>query len=132
VTEMLIATLQTLIVVGVPAAVIVTLAVLRHRQRRMTLDLVRSAVQAGQSLPPDLVEALAGPSRSPAERDRRRGMLLLGAGVGLLIVGVCAFVLIAATGGAGSVPVGVSISALGAIPACIGAALLVLARGADR
>ena len=120
--------LLTLIVLGIPAAVIVTLAFLRDRQRRITLELIRSAVQACQPLPPGLVEALAGPVRSPAERDRRRGVLLLSAGVGLLVVGVCAFVLIEVTRGAGSVPVGVSIAALGAIPACMGTALLLLAR----
>jgi hypothetical protein len=128
VTDVLISTLQTLIAFGIPAAVIVTVAWLRHRQRRMTLDLLRSAVQAGRPLPPELVQALAGPFRSSAERDRRRGVLLLGAGVGLVVVGVCAFVLVEVTGGAGSLPVGVSIAALGAIPACMGTALLVLAR----
>jgi len=131
-TDLLVATAQILIVVGIPAALILVIARQRHRQRTQTLELVRSALEADRTLPPELVEALAGPSRAPAERDRRQGVLLLGAGAGLLIVGLLAFLLIEMTGGQGSLPVGVSIAALGAIPACMGVALLILARGGGR
>ena len=120
--------LQLLILVGVPSGVFLAVHILRNRQRHRVIDLVRRAIEADRPLPPEVVEALSARSAPSAHSDLRRGVLLIAVGVALGVVGLFSFVIIDATGGSGGIPVGASIAGLGAIPACLGAALVFLSR----
>ena len=74
------------------ATIIVVPAWLRSRERREMQETVRAAIEKGQALPPELIEALTkevkGPKVSSAQRDIRIGVILLSVGAGLALLGV--------------------------------------------
>ncbi|CAN5158935.1 DUF6249 domain-containing protein [soil metagenome] len=73
------------------ATIVVVPAWLKSRERREMQETVRTAIEKGQPLPPELIEALTkevkGPKVSSALRDVRIGVILLSVGVGLAMLG---------------------------------------------
>jgi len=73
------------------AVIVVVPAWLKSRERREMQETVRTAIEKGQPLPPELIEALTkevkGPKVSSAQRDIRIGVILLSVGAGLALLG---------------------------------------------
>jgi len=96
------------------------LGLFKHLERRRMHDVVRTAIEKGQALPPEVVEALTRDVRpaSSSTRDIRTGVIMIAVGIGLAIFGACVSVeehdVIAPALG------------LASIPAVIGAAYVVL------
>lgn len=114
-------------VFGTITAIILGPTYLRSRERREMQETVRRAIDKGQALPPEVIEAMTNdvaknlPSRT---RDIRRGIIWLAIGIG-----IAAFSLINAMswGGDGwQTRVGDGMLGFAAIPATIGLAFLVL------
>lgn len=114
-------------VFGTITAIILGPTYLRSRERREMQETVRRAIDKGQALPPEVIEAMTNdvaknlPSRT---RDIRRGIIWLAIGVG-----IAAFSLINAMswGDDGwQTRVGDGMLGFAAIPATIGLAFLVL------
>ncbi|RMF96151.1 MAG: hypothetical protein D6727_09035 [Gammaproteobacteria bacterium] len=63
----------------------------RYRARREIQQTIRAAIERGQELTPDILDRIGqGPQNAPMDtrrRDLRRGIILLGVGVGLAIFG---------------------------------------------
>jgi len=74
------------------AAIVIVPAWLRTRERREMQATVRAAIEKGQPLPPELVEALSKDVRprvvSSAHRDMRIGVILLAVAAGVALTGV--------------------------------------------
>ena len=113
-------------VFGSLTAIIVGPSYLKTRERRDMQKTVRAAIDKGQPLPPEVIDALSKeaarniPSRT---RDIRRGIIWLAAGVG-----IAAFGLIndfSSSGGWDS-HVGDGLLGVAAIPVTIGIAYLIL------
>ncbi|MDG2529529.1 DUF6249 domain-containing protein [Caulobacter endophyticus] len=64
---------------------------LKSRDRREMQATVRAAIEKGQPLPPELIEALSKevkpPRESSALRDMRVGVILIAVGAGLAVLG---------------------------------------------
>lgn len=73
------------------AAIVIVPAWLKSRERREMQQTVRAAIEKGQALPPELIEALSKdvrPAKVPsAQRDLRIGVILLSVAVGLALLG---------------------------------------------
>lgn len=95
---------------------------LKSRDRREMQATVRAAIEKGQALPPELIEAMSKevkpPKESSALRDMRVGVILIAVGAGLAVLG---FMLGQINGEAMHPVLGVA-----AIPALIGVAYVVL------
>lgn len=67
------------------------LALFKHLERRRMQDVVRTAIEKGQELPSEVVEALTRDARpvSSSIRDIRTGVIMIAVGVGLAIFGLC-------------------------------------------
>jgi len=74
------------------AAIVIVPAWLRMRERREMQATVRAAIEKGQPLPPELVEALSKDVRprvvSSAHRDMRIGVILLFVAGGVALTGI--------------------------------------------
>ncbi len=74
------------------ATIVVVPAWLKSRERREMQETVRTAIEKGQPLPPELIEALTKeiklPKVSSAQRDIRIGVILLAVGGGLALLGL--------------------------------------------
>ncbi len=122
------------------AAIVIVPQVLRARERARLHDTLRAAYEKGQPVPPDLVEALTSRrdvvSTSPtdrSQRDLRIGIVWLFVGLGFVGVGAAFYFGLYNVGGA-SETFG-SFAAMGAVPAFIGLAFLILSffgRGRSR
>jgi hypothetical protein len=123
--------LQLLAFVGVPGGLLALSLVLRSRERIRLLDVVRSAAEQGHPLPADVVGMLRRRSWAAIPgRDYRRGVVLVAWAAAIALTGFAAYVSAASFEAEGAVAIGISIAALGALPGCIGAALIVLSRAA--
>jgi hypothetical protein len=118
--------LQMLIVLGLPAGVVIAALWFRHQERLRVLQVVEASAAKDHPLSPEMINALPGAKSRPANADLRRGVLMLALGVAIVLVGICALVGVATTAGEGAVAIGVGIAAVGAIPLCLGAALIFL------
>ena len=114
-----------LAVFGTITAIVVGPSWLKSRERREIQTTVRAAIDRGQPLPPEVIEALSKditknlPSRT---RDIRRGVMWLAVGIG-----IAAFGLINDMGDRDwSDNVGDGMLAIAVIPATIGLAFLIL------
>lgn len=115
-------------VFGSITAIVVGPSWLKSRERREMQATVRAAIDKGQPLPPEVIEALGKeatknlPSRT---RDIRRGIIWLAVGIGMAV-----FSLISESsggpGGWGDDNVGGGLLGIAAIPATIGLAFIVL------
>jgi hypothetical protein len=74
------------------AAIVIVPNYLRIRERREMQKTVRAAIEKGQPLPPELIEAMTKDVRprrvSSAHRDLRIGVILLAASGGVALTGV--------------------------------------------
>ena len=107
---------------------------IRSRERRQLYDLMRTAYEKGQAVPPELIASLTAEpvdiptdnTRSGTDRDLRRAVVLIAVGVGLGGLGLgMGYGLSFASDTAGAI-VGGIIAGAGAIPAFIGLAYLLL------
>lgn len=88
--------METLLEVLVPislfamiAAIVIIPRYFQSQERQRLQDTVRAAVEKGQSLPPEVIDAItsnAKPKASP-ERDLRTGLIWLGVAVGFGMMG---------------------------------------------
>lgn len=108
---------------------------LRSKERQRALEAVVVAAEKGLTLSPEPIAALLADVRKekPAlpvhVRDLRRGTILLGLAAGFVVVGIGLFALLQAAGATEeALPVGIGVATVGAIPALIGGAYLLLAR----
>jgi hypothetical protein len=138
-TAMITGVMQSLIFWGFVLALVLGLAIgpryIRSRERTRLYDLMRTAYEKGQPVPPELiasltaepVEATQTPSRGAGtDRDLRRAIVLIAVGLGLGGVGLgMGYGLSFASDVAGGI-VGGIIAGSGAIPAFIGLAYLLL------
>lgn len=73
------------------AAIVIVPAWLKSRERREMQETVRAAIEKGQPLPPELIEALTKevkvPKVSSSHRDMRIGIILLAVAAGLALMG---------------------------------------------
>lgn len=124
---------EILIALIVPGIVFMFSNLMRLSERMRVLNIVHAAALAGNPLTPEMLKALPGGGHMfpTPERDFRLGVLLIAVGAAVATIGLCVFVAVTAQGGP-AVAVGVSIAAAGAIPACIGAALVILSRSDKR
>ncbi|HWU79475.1 MAG TPA: DUF6249 domain-containing protein [Caulobacter sp.] len=67
------------------------LGLFKHLERRRMHDVVRTAIEKGQTLPPEVVETLTRDVRpvSTSTRDIRTGVIMIAVGIGLAIFGAC-------------------------------------------
>ncbi|MGZ6013994.1 MAG: DUF6249 domain-containing protein [Caulobacteraceae bacterium] len=127
----MIVAVQILIALIVPGLVFMFTAFLRSRERMRLLDVILQTSQSGSPVSPDLLRALPGGRDIPTPQlDFRRGVMLIAVGLAVATVGLCVYFAVATSGGEGAIAWGVLIAAFGAIPACIGAALVILSREA--
>ena len=127
----MIAALQMLVGLGVPATMFVFLSWFRLTARLQLLEVVRAAADAQQPMSAQAIAALSGVPLAPRpQRDRRRGVMLAAIGAALWLFGLLAWIGLAAENMGGAVATGVIIAALGVIPACLGAGYLQLSRSA--
>jgi hypothetical protein len=89
-----------------------------HRARVETQQTVRIAIEHGEPLSTQLLEALGAPSATP-EADRRRGVIAIAIGLGVTVFGI----------GIGyEIYFGLTIVGLGAVPLFVGLAYLGLSK----
>ncbi|MBX3476413.1 MAG: hypothetical protein KF910_02290 [Brevundimonas sp.] len=111
-----------LAIFGSLTAIFVGPAYLRTREKRDVQKTVRAAIDKGQPLPPEVIDALSKeaarnlPSRT---RDIRRGIIWLASGAGIAL-----FSLVSDFGWSDGVDTG--LLGLACIPATVGAAYLIL------
>lgn len=107
---------------GMIAAIVIVPNYLRIRERREMQKTVRAAIDKGQPLPPELIEALSKDVRvrkvSSAHRDLRIGVILLAVAAGISLTGV-------ALGGINDNAMFGTISGA-AIPGMVGVAFIIL------
>ncbi len=70
-------------VFGFTAVIVGLVAYARHRTQRLRHETIRLAIEKGQALPPDLLDAARPPGDRSAERDLRRGLVLVAVGLGV-------------------------------------------------
>ncbi|HEX5049301.1 MAG TPA: hypothetical protein VFX89_19470 [Gammaproteobacteria bacterium] len=115
--------------VGAPTVMFLATIYLRWRLRMRLLEIVRGCAEQGKPLDAAAIGALlARPFATQPERDYRRGVMYLGIASAILLIALCAFVLAANLGAPEALSVAAGIAAVAALPGCIGAGLLVLAR----
>ena len=120
---------QILIALIVPGLVFMFTAFLRSRERMRLLNVILQTSQSGSPLSVELLHALPGGGAIPTPQlDLRRGVMLIAVGLALATIGLCVYLAVATNGGDGAIAWGVMIAALGAIPVCVGVALVVLSR----
>lgn len=71
-------------------AIVVVPAVLKSRERKEMQATLRAAIEKGQPLPPEVIEALSKDNIKPpatASRDLRVGVILLAVSIGIAIFG---------------------------------------------
>lgn len=120
---------QILIALIVPGVVFIITAYLRSRERMRLLDVILQTSQSGHPVSPELLRTLPGIRDIPAPQvDFRRGVLLIAGGAAVATIGLCVYLGIASEQGGGAVAWGLSVAACGAIPGCLGVALVILSR----
>lgn len=123
--------LSILIALGVPGGVFLICAGLRSWERLRLLEVARALAAADRPLSPEVIQALPGSQGSAnTQRDLRRGVMLTAVGGGFFLLGALAFLgcLGGGTDMGVSLAIGAAVAAVGALPLCIGAALIFLSR----
>lgn len=100
----------------------------KARARERLYEMLKVAYDKGQAVSPETVRDLAAALAPSREKDIRRGAVLIAAAIGLVVGGAALWLAIAEAGGEWARPIGLTVAAAGAIPFCIGAAHLILAR----
>jgi hypothetical protein len=105
---------------------------MRYRERKHMQDVLKTAYERGQPVPPELVSAMQTSVATPApvptrENDLRRGIVLIFAGIGIMLLGLgIGWGIYQVGSDEGGYITGASIVGSGAIPALIGVAYLIL------
>lgn len=106
-------------------AIVVVPAILKSKERKEMQETLRKAIEKGQPLPPEVIDALSkdGVKAPPsAARDLRTGVILLAVSIGVALFGY-AFSFVDGFEESKAVA---PIMGLAAIPAAIGAAFVIL------
>lgn len=112
------------------AAIVIVPQILKSQERARLHETLRTAYEKGQPVPPELIETLQGgvrPMAAPtdrSQRDLRAGVIWLFVGLGFVGIGAAFYAGLYNVGGAEET-FG-SFAAIGAVPACIGLAFLLL------
>lgn len=143
--EAVMGTLQALLFWAFVLALILGLALgpryLRSRERQKLYELMRTAYEKGQPVPPELIASLTAepaevrPRSSGENRDLRRAIVLMAVGLGLAFLGLGLGWSISQASDIGGAITGGIIAGAGAIPGFIGLAYLILwlaGRGAQK
>jgi hypothetical protein len=103
------------------------------RERAQLHETMRTAYEKGQPVPPELIERLTAPPapRSrldayDAQSDLRRGLVLIGVGLGVVCLGAGLWYGMSGPSEVGGNIVGGIVAGAGAIPGFIGVAYLIL------
>jgi hypothetical protein len=129
---MLTSVLNTLIVFGFLAAIILGPRYLRARDRDKLHETLRMAYEKNQPVPPELVDALINeektrPTLVPTpDRDFRRGLVLVFIGLGFAAAAYALYLGISVFSDTGAWITGECVAAVGAVPGFIGVAYLLL------
>ena len=109
------------------AAIVIIPRWMKARERAEMQQTVRAAIDKGQPLPPELVEAMSKDTRVPksASSDLRQGVIWLAVGIGIAAFSLANVVGFGERYG-GHWEAGPPLLGLAAIPACIGIAFIVL------
>jgi len=131
--------LETLFFWGSLAIIVLGVTVLpryiKSRERQKLYDVMRTAYEKGQPVPPELIASLTaepvdsdapGVRISGADRDLRRALVLIAVGLGLGLLGLALGSGIGVVSRVGGAVTGGAIAGSGAIPAFIGLAYLLL------
>ena len=124
--------LNTLIVFGFLAAVILGPRYLRSRERDKLHETLRMAYEKNQPVPPELVDALINEERNrptlvpTPDRDFRRGLVLVFIGLGFAAAAYALYLGISVFSDTGAWITAECVAAGGAIPGFIGVAYLLL------
>ena len=129
--------LESLIFWGFVLALILGLSIgpryLRSRERTRLYDLMRTAYEKGQPVPPEILASLTKDEQEPAptttsstDRDLRRAIVLIAVGLGLAGLGFGIGWGISQASDIGGAITGGVIAGVGAIPGFIGVAYLIL------
>ncbi len=109
-------------------AIVVWPKIIRAREQAEMQATVRAALEKGQPLPPELIEAMtrtvpAEPLKRPSSRARdiRQGIIWLAVGIGIAL-----FSVVSDWGWGGAWSANQSLLGIATIPATVGAAFLVL------
>ena len=112
------------------ASIILVPGYLRYKDRGRLHETLRLAYEKGQPVPPELITALQSniiPQRPwTPESDLRRGLILLGVGLGLAGLGYGIWFGLMSVDDTAAYISGGSVAGCGAIPGLIGVAYLVL------
>jgi hypothetical protein len=90
--EGVIATLVPFGFMAMIAAIVIVPRYFRSQERQKMAELMRAAIERGQPLPPEVVDAMSSNVREPRlqplpSRDLRTGLIWLGVAVGLACLG---------------------------------------------
>ena len=122
--------LTTLIFWSFLAAVIIVPIYFRHRDRVQMHETLRSAFEKGVALPPDLISSLqsniAAKAMPTREGDLRRGIVLIGVGIGVALLGYGLWYGLSSVDDTAAAITGACTAGAGAIPGLIGVAYLIL------
>jgi Domain of unknown function (DUF6249) len=117
------------LILCIPAAVFLLPVWWRQRERVRLIEIARAAVEHGQPIPPELLNAMpAQPVMPSPQRDLRNGVLWIAAGAGIALTGLGGRPFFAALLQGDGSALAIGIAALGAIPLTVGIALVVLSR----
>lgn len=112
------------------AAIILVPGYLRYKERGRLHETLRIAYEKGQPVPPELITALQSgvtPARPwTPERDLRRGLVLVGIGLGTAALGYGLWYGLMAVNDMAAYITGGCVAGAGAIPGLIGVAYLIL------
>ena len=106
-------------------AIILGPSYFKSREKQAMQDIVRAAIDKGEPMPPEMIDALTKEAKSrvpSASRDLRLGMILLAVSIGIALFGY-AFSFV---GGIEEAKAVYPIVGMGAIPGTVGVAFIIL------
>jgi hypothetical protein len=93
-SEMLIAAVVVVVLCSIPIILVSIQLSFRQEREKMLQETIRSMIEKGTPIPPELFTRAGAGGNSGTRHDLRNGLLLLGVGVGTLIVGyMCGWII---------------------------------------
>ena len=110
------------------AAIVIVPRWMKTRERTEMQQTVRAAIDKGQPLPPELIEAMSKDTRVPktASRDLRQGIIWLAVGIGIAAFSLLNSMSFSSRYSGEIWDAGPALLGLAAIPVCIGLAFIAL------
>jgi hypothetical protein len=127
--------IQALIFFSFLGAIILVPRYLSYKNRAKLHETLRAAIEKGQPMPPELIDALRGGGGGDDNRptgpdtDLRRGAVMVGAGLGIMLLGAGLYFGFMYVNPIPAGIIGGSVAGGGAIPTLIGVAYLILWAG---